>query len=80
VRIVIADTGPIHYLVLIGYADILPALFVKVIVPSVVLEELTHAETPPAVRSWMAQLPVWLEVRQDAPNRFDEALLARKAR
>jgi len=29
VRAVIADTGPIHYLVLIGHSEILPALFEK---------------------------------------------------
>jgi hypothetical protein len=27
VRIVIADTGPVHYLVLIGHVDLLPSLF-----------------------------------------------------
>jgi predicted nucleic acid-binding protein len=31
VRLVIADTGPVNYLILIGHIDILPALFDKVI-------------------------------------------------
>jgi len=34
VRLVIADTGPINYLLLIGHIDILPALFEKVTLPS----------------------------------------------
>ncbi len=61
--VVISDTGPIYYLVLIDCAEILPALFGRVILPSVVMAELTHAETPAKVRAWMAQAPRWLEVR-----------------
>jgi hypothetical protein len=34
VQLVIADTGPINYLVLIGHIGILPALFRKVILPA----------------------------------------------
>jgi len=34
VRLVIADTGPVNYLILIGQIDILPALFEKVILPA----------------------------------------------
>jgi predicted nucleic acid-binding protein len=37
VRLVISDTGPINYLVLIGHIDILPVLFEKVIMPVAVL-------------------------------------------
>ena len=42
-RLVIADTGPVNYLVLIGQIDLLPALFDKVILPSAVRAELTTA-------------------------------------
>ena len=35
-QLVIADTGPINYLILIGHIDILPTLFQKVILPAVV--------------------------------------------
>jgi predicted nucleic acid-binding protein len=51
VRIVIADTGPINYLVLIGQSEILPALFEKVIIPAAVRDELARAEVPGAVRN-----------------------------
>jgi predicted nucleic acid-binding protein len=63
VRLVIADTGPINYLVLIGHIEILPALFEKVILPSAVRDELTDPDTPPVVRDWIANPPGWLEIR-----------------
>jgi predicted nucleic acid-binding protein len=61
-RLVVADTGPLHYLVLIGQVDILPRLFGTITIPSVVRDELSCAETPPAVRAWMASPPAWLKV------------------
>ena len=62
--IVIADTTPINYLVLIGEAGILPALFGQVILPEAVFRELQATATPPAVQQWIASLPHWLEVRK----------------
>jgi predicted nucleic acid-binding protein len=61
VQLVIADTCPINYLILIERVGILPLLFEKVILPSVVRDELTAA--PPLVRQWIADPPVWVEVR-----------------
>ena len=43
-RLVIADASPLHYLVLIGCSDILPALFETVFIPTVVRDELLHPE------------------------------------
>lgn len=62
-RLVIADTGPINYLVLIGNIDLLPVLFERVILPSAVKAELTDPDTPPSVRNWIAGPPGWLDVR-----------------
>ena len=70
--IVISDTGPINYLILIGHIDILPALFEKVILPSVVREELTAA--PALVRTWIASPPPWVEVRTVTDFRPDTSL------
>jgi hypothetical protein len=56
VRLVIADTSPINYLLLIGHIDIRPALFDKVILPAAVWDELKHPKAPPVVRSWAAAL------------------------
>jgi predicted nucleic acid-binding protein len=63
VRLVIADTGPINYLLLIGHIEILPALFEKVILPSAVKDELANPDTPLSVREWIADAPSWVEVR-----------------
>jgi predicted nucleic acid-binding protein len=45
---VVADAGPLHYLVLIGQIDLLPRLFATVTVPKVVRDELLHTNTPQA--------------------------------
>lgn len=60
--IVVADTSPINYLVLIGYQDVLGELFGKVVVPEAVCEELLRESTPKLVREWMTEAPGWLEV------------------
>ena len=63
-QVVIADTGPINYLILSGHIDVLPALFGKVILPGIVRDELRHRKAPPAVQRWIADSPSWTEVRQ----------------
>jgi predicted nucleic acid-binding protein len=75
VRLVISDTGPINYLVLIGHIDILPVLFEKVIMPVAVLDELTDQDAPPSVQAWIASPPIWIEVEEN-PASSDDALLA----
>jgi predicted nucleic acid-binding protein len=61
-RLVVADTSPLNYLVLIGQVAILPALFEKVFVPQIVQSELRHDEAPESVRRWIGEPPSWLEV------------------
>jgi predicted nucleic acid-binding protein len=60
--IVIADTSPVNYLVLIQEADLLPRLFGQVLVPPAVWEELNDPDTPTPVRAWIAKPPSWLQV------------------
>jgi len=67
-RLVVADTSPLNYLILIGEVEILPALFEKVVVPEVVGDELRHDEAPDAVRRWIVKPPPWLEI---APRERD---------
>jgi predicted nucleic acid-binding protein len=62
-RLVVADTGPLHYLVLIGESELLPKLFEKVFVPDMVWRELRHREAPPTVRRFAQRPPGWLDVR-----------------
>ena len=58
--IVVSDTSPLNYLVLIQAVEVLPRLFQQVIVPAKVMEELSHSRTPAAVRSWASMPPAWL--------------------
>ncbi len=62
-RLVVADTGPLHYLVQTGDIALLPSLFAKVLTPAAVRDELAHARAPEAVRAWIASPPPWLEIR-----------------
>ena len=62
--IVVADTTPLRYLVVIERAHLLPALYGRVLIPPAVAEELNHESTPDLVRTWLAGRPNWLEIRQ----------------
>ena len=61
--IVVADTSPLNYLVLIDEVHLLPDLFGQVTLPNAVFQELHHERTPAKVREWIVHLPEWLEVR-----------------
>jgi predicted nucleic acid-binding protein len=61
--VVVADTTPLHYLILIEQVDVLPALFGVVQIAPAVLAEMSQSETPNVVRDWAAAPPAWLQVR-----------------
>jgi predicted nucleic acid-binding protein len=75
--IVVADTTPVNYLILIGAVDALGRLYERVLIPQSVYEELTHARTPAAVGEWVQHLPGWLIVQR--PTRTPDASLHRLA-
>jgi predicted nucleic acid-binding protein len=77
VRLVVADTSPLNYLLLIGHIEILPALFEKIILPSPVGEEMARSKAPLPVRNWIANPPAWVEIRQVADSHFEDASLRR---
>ena len=60
--IVVADSSPLHYLILIGEADLLRQLYSEVTIPAAVAEELSRRASPPEVSAWMSQLPTWVHV------------------
>jgi predicted nucleic acid-binding protein len=62
--VVIADTSPINYLVLIGETAILPQLYQRVVIPDEVLIELMDEDAPPEVRQWATHWPKWIEARK----------------
>ena len=61
--IVIADSTPLNYLILIHQVDLLPQLFDRILIPPAVFEELQQQETPDVVRRWIASPPSWLQVQ-----------------
>lgn len=62
----IADTGPVHYLILIGLVDLLPRMFERVALPKAVEAELSTSRAPLAVQRWIAAPPAWLEIHETA--------------
>jgi predicted nucleic acid-binding protein len=60
--IVVSDTSPLNYLVLIHAIDVLPRLFANIYAPAVVMGELTRAGAPELVRAWANSPPHWLHV------------------
>ncbi|ETW99451.1 MAG: hypothetical protein ETSY1_14955 [Candidatus Entotheonella factor] len=62
-NVIISNTTPIHYLILIKHVDVLRQLYGRVLIPPAVVEELQALGTPPKVKAWMASPPDWLEVR-----------------
>jgi predicted nucleic acid-binding protein len=60
--VVVSDTTPLNYLILIDAVKLLPRLYARILVPAAVCEELSQPRTPEAVRLWMSHPPFWLEV------------------
>jgi predicted nucleic acid-binding protein len=65
---IVADTGPLNYLIQIKQADLLPLLFGQVFIPFEVQEELQRERTPIAVREWLATPPSWLVLLGPGPR------------
>ncbi|MBD2772447.1 hypothetical protein [Iningainema tapete] len=61
--IVVADTSPICYLLLIGEIDVLPQLYGKVVIPEIVQKELINARSPNIVQTWIQTPPTWLVIQ-----------------
>lgn len=60
--IVVSDTSPLNYLILIGQVDLLRELFGEVVVPPSVRDELSHQGAPAAVSNWIMAPPPWLRI------------------
>lgn len=60
---VVSDTSPLRYLIASGQANLVAKLFGTVLIPRAVEQELLNPHTPLSVKQWMAQRPVWLEIR-----------------
>src|SRR5438132_12828531 len=71
--VVIADTSPLNYLILIDAIDLLPRLYGSIVIPVEVLNELFDTGAPRRVSEWALKLPEWVEVRP-TPSTNDPAL------
>ena len=61
--IVVSNTSPLNYLILIEAIDILPILFGTLAIPSTVCQELQHPDAPTPVQIWASHLPNWINVQ-----------------
>jgi predicted nucleic acid-binding protein len=60
--IVVSDTSPICYLVLIEAINLLPQLYGQIIIPQAVYSELGASGAPPTLQEWINNSPAWLIV------------------
>lgn len=65
--IIVSDTSPLCYLVLIGYTEVLPSLYGIVHTTRTVVEELLDPDAPSSLRRWALTPPAWLHVHPDPP-------------
>ncbi len=71
--IVVSNTSPLCYLILIGHAEVLPKLYGSVVTTQTVLAELRHPAAPALIRAWATTAPDWLKVQAD-PTPADDTL------
>jgi predicted nucleic acid-binding protein len=79
--IVVADSAPLHYLILLDLADLLPKLYGEVLIPSAVVSELSSGGTPAKVRGWLTAAPGWLRIEpvgSEYSSRVSDALGTRE--
>lgn len=66
--IVVADSGPLHYLILLGQVGLLQRFYGGVAVPETVAAELVARRAPEVVRAWIEHAPMWVRVLPVAPE------------
>ena len=59
---IVADTGPLNYLIQVEGIGHLPGLFQNLVLPQGVLQELQSPGAPAIVQDWVRDLPPWAEV------------------
>lgn len=73
--VVVADTSPINYLILIGELEVLPRVLGPITIPDSVFAELLRSPAPALCQTWRDRLPSWLEIRsptQSADPRLEQ--------
>lgn len=81
--IVVADSSPLHYLILLEQTEILRRLYENVLLPDAVAAELRAASAPRQVSEWMSRPPSWLRTidvpAEDIASLPDELDLGERA-
>lgn len=57
--LVVSDTSPLCYLILIDLIDLLPQLYDQILIPEIVRDELADQDAPALVQEWIRRLPAW---------------------
>lgn len=76
-RIIVSDTSPIRYLVLIGEGDVVRMQYGRILIPTAVFNELQQPCTPEVVRECLANRPEWIEIipgRRPIPPEISRSL------
>ena len=60
--IVVADSGPLHYLILLDHTELLRRFYGQVVVPDAVANELSSPSAPSIVRDWLSHAPSLMNV------------------
>jgi predicted nucleic acid-binding protein len=71
--VVVSDSTPLHYLVLIERDSILQKLYGEIIVPPAVIQELSHPAAPQKISAWVKFLPGWVKIKSplSIPQTYD---------
>lgn len=70
--IVVADTSPLNYLILIDQINVLSHLFGTLRIPQAVADELADEGAEKSVRDWIAKPPLWLQITQVSHARIEQ--------
>ena len=69
--IIVSDTSPLHYLVLLGEVELLPRLYATVLCPREVMRECLDLQAPASLRLWATEPPGWLVIKEVAAVGID---------
>jgi predicted nucleic acid-binding protein len=72
--LVVSNTSPISYLVVIEQIELLPRLFGYILIPETVWDELASPKAPLVVQKWIASPPTWLTVHSISTQPDSELL------
>lgn len=75
--VIIADTSPLNYLIILRAIEVLPHLYGTVFIPESVLEELRHSGAPDVVRRWAGDPPDWIQVKSAVADLSLRSVLGR---